>query len=206
MVSAHLSEQDRTRIAAAIRQAESRTSGEIVCVVARVASDYAALPYLWSVLVALLLPWGLIAFTHLTVQAIFAAQLAAFALAFAVLSIDTIRVLLAPRAMRRAHAHRAAMDQFMIRGLGRTRSRTGVLIFVSLAEHYARIVADDAVAELIPQKDWQSAIDVLIAEIRQDRLADGLVAAIDRCGALLAEHLPARGANDNELPDRLYLI
>lgn len=202
----HISREDQARISAAIHAAEQKTSGEIVCVLARASSDYAALPVIWAALIALSLPWPLIAFTRLPVQHIFIAQLVLFAAALLILSLGNIRVALAPRAVRRVNAHRAAMEQFVIRGITRTKARTGVLIFVSLAECYARIVADEAIDSKVKHADWQGAVDALTAQFGDERLADGFIAAIERCGAVLAEHFPADAAAVNELPDRLFLI
>jgi putative membrane protein len=53
--------------------------------------------------------------------------------------------------------------------------------------------------------EWQAAIDALLAHVRDGRIAAGFVAAVERCGAVLAEHAPPDGS-PNELPDRLYVI
>jgi putative membrane protein len=103
-------------------------------------------------------------------------------------------------------AHRAAMEQFMIRGIGRKADRTGVLIFVSLAERYARIVADRAIAERVQNREWQAAVDALIAHTRDGRIADGFVAAIGACGRILEEHFPRDASSRADLPDRIYVI
>jgi putative membrane protein len=86
-----------------------------------------------------------------------------------------------------------------------TRNRCGILIFVSMAEHYARVIADEGIAQKVHQVEWQAAIDALIGHIRGGRIAAGFVAAIERCGAVLATYAPPDGTA-NELPDRLYVI
>jgi putative membrane protein len=78
------------------------------------------------------------------------------------------------------------------------------LIYVSLAERYARIIVDDHLAEKIHASEWRAAIDALTAQMRDGRIADGFVAAIARCGTVLAEHAP--GAHSGKLPDRLYVM
>lgn len=201
-----LSSQDRRRISAAIQAAEASTSGEIVCVLARSSSDPTALAVLVAALASLALPWFLVAFTTLPVQEILWLQLALFAVLGLLLSLPRVRVALLPPAIRRAVAHRAAMEQFAVRGIGRTRDRTGVLIFVSLAERYARIVADEAIARRVAQSEWQGAVDALVGHMRADRVADGFVEAIDRCGAVLAAHFPRASTERDELPDRIYLM
>ena len=121
-------------------------AGEIVCVLARASSDYMSTTTAWSALIALIAPWFLIALTNLSVREIFLAQIVLFVVLFLILSESALQPYLIPRRARRAQAHRAAMEQFVIRGMARKKNRAGVLIFVSLAEHYARIVADDGIA------------------------------------------------------------
>src|SRR5258708_27970380 len=96
-----------------------------------------------------------------------------------------MRIALVPRAARRAIAHRVAMEQFMIRGVGRKKDRTGILIFVSLAEHYARIIADQGIATRVPQAQWQRAVDALIPHTRSGHIAASLTAAINLCAHVL---------------------
>lgn len=200
-----ITRQDHDAIAAAIAAAERTTSGEIVCVLARASSDYAHVPPLWASVLALIVPWPMIVFTPWSVQVIFLSQLAVFIVAVLALSFMPLRLALVPAAVRRSRAHRAALEQFVIRRVANTQKRTGVLIFVSLAERYARIIADDGIAAKVEQQEWQAAIDALTAHMRDGRIGDGFVAAISRCGAVLAAHAPPDGSA-NELPDRLYLI
>jgi putative membrane protein len=77
---------------------------------------------------------------------------------------------------------------------------------LSLAERYVRVIADDGIAAKVPQSDWQDVVDILVAHMRDGRIGDGFVAAIERCGARLAEHFPRAAGSRDQLPDRLYLI
>jgi putative membrane protein len=201
-----LSKEDQDRISLAIRAAEARTDGEIVCVLAKTSSDYAAYPLAWAAIAALIAPWVLIALTAFSVQRILLIQVLLFLGLFILFSVPALHRLLVPRRVQRAAAHRAAMEQFMIRGMARKANRAGVLIFVSLAEHYARIVADRGITEKVDQKVWQGAIDTLIGYIREDRIAEGFLGALDECASVLAEHFPADASQSNDLPDRIYLI
>jgi putative membrane protein len=200
----HLSKQDHEAVTAAIHEAETRTSGQIVCVLAQSSSDYAYIPLLWASLLALFAPWPLIEFTQLSVQRIFLLQIAVFIVFALVFSWMPLRLALVPGAVKRACAHRAALEQFFVRRVAHTKNRTGVLIFVSLAERYARVVADDGIAEKVHGSEWQAAIDALTGHMRAGRIAAGFTAAIERCGAVLATHAPPDGS-PNELPDRLYV-
>ena len=201
-----ISTDDRKRIATAIRAVESRTSGELVCVLAQSSTDGRALPVVIAVVVALALPWLLVMTTAMPVLRILTLQIIAFFVAAALLHLLRLRIELIPHAARRALAHRAALVQFAIRGIAKTTDRTGILIFVSLAERYARIVADDGIAARVQQSEWQGAVDALVAHMRDGRIADGYIAAIEACGTVLARHFPANKAGRDELPDRIYLI
>ena len=199
------SQEDHDAISAAIRAAEARTCGQIVCVLSHASSDYAYIPVVWSTILALLVPWLLIYFTHWSVQKIYLWQLAVFVAAGLIFSWMPLRMAFVPRPLRRAPAHRAALEQFVMRRIANTKNRCGVLVFVSLAEHYARIIADDGIAQKVPNAEWQGAIDALTAHMRDGRIAEGFIAAIERCGAVLAAHAPPDGS-PNALPDRLYVM
>lgn len=117
-----------------------------------------------------------------------------------------VRIALVPRRARRAIAYRVAMEQFISRGIARNIGTSGILIFVSLAERYARIIVDDEIAKQVPQSRWQSAVDALIVHVREGRVADGFIAAIELCGNELAQHLPETDSSRSRLPDRLFVI
>jgi putative membrane protein len=199
-----ISNEDQARIVAAIHAAERKTAGEIVCVLARRSSDYAYVPPLWAAFAALVSPWPLVIFTALDIRTILVAQTLVFILVFLALSYPPLRLAATPRVVKRARAHRAAIEQFFTRGVAGTRERTGVLIFVSLGERYARVIADDGIAARIPEERWRAVLDLLLSNIRMGRVADGFVAAIEECAILLAEHVPPGGRE--ELPDRIYVI
>ena len=201
----NFSKEDRDAVAAAIHAAEQRTRAQIVCVLSRASSDYAHVPLLWASGLALFTPWPLITVTAWSVQRIFLVQLAVFLVAALAITLTPLRIWLTPRAVKHARAHRAALEQFVVRRIAHTSHRSGVLIFVSLAERYARIIADEGIAAQVPNAEWQAAIDALIGHMRDGRIAAALSAAIERCGAVLAAHAPPDGSG-NELPDRLYVM
>lgn len=201
-----ISHDDQQRIAKAIQAAEAKSAGQIVCVLARTSSHSTTLPVLLAAIAALVLPWLLVAFTGMTVYRILSLQALLFIVLLLVLCLPQVRVALLPRKARRAGAHRVAMEEFARRGLGRASSPPGILVFVSLAERYARIIADDAVAARVRPSEWQAAIDALITHMRDGRIADGFIAAIDKCGNELATHFPRSEVHPEALPDRIYLI
>ena len=199
-----LTADDHTAIAAAIADAEKRTSAQFVCVLAHASSDYVHIPIIWATVLALLTPWPLIEFTEWSVQRIFLVQLVVFIAFGLIFSWMPLRMALVPRAVRRGRAHRAALEQFVLRRVAHTKNRTGVLIFVSQAERYARIVADEGIAQKVHGAEWQAAVDALVSHMREGRVAAGFIAAIERSAAVAAAHAPPDGSA-NELPNRLYV-
>ncbi|TMI98276.1 MAG: hypothetical protein E6G97_26550 [Alphaproteobacteria bacterium] len=203
-----LTDVDKARIADAIRTAESKTSGEIFCVLAHNAGTYRLIPIAWAAVVALIVPIPLLLLTEWEAKTVYVLQLMAFILVSIGLSRRAARLLVTPPRMKRERAHGAALRQFLAQGMQKTEGRTGVLIFAAAAERYVEIIADGGISAKVTQDVWDKAVASLIAAIKDGRPADGFVAAIEQCGAVLAEHFPAApGAlNPDELPDRLVEI
>jgi putative membrane protein len=201
-----ISQSDKTRVADAIRAAEARTAGEIFCVIARHSSDYRLVPIAWAAALALVVPLPLISLTTWPAAVIYLWQLGAFVVAALALSHPGVRFLIVPRRAKHERAHAEAMRQFFAQGLDKTEHRTGVLIFASAAERYAEIIADAGINEKVTPQVWNQAISELIAAIKAGRPADGFVAAIEQCGAVLAAHFPPGALQRDELPDKLLEI
>jgi putative membrane protein len=198
-----ISESDKTRIADAIRAAEARTAGEIFCVIARHSSDYRLVPIAWAAAVALLTPLPLVYLTSWPAAVIYLCQLAVFLVVALALSHPRLRFYVVPRRAKHDRAHSEAMRQFFAQGLDKTEHRTGVLIFASVAERYAEIVADAGINEKVTPQVWDRAINELTMAITAGRPADGFVEAVEQCGAVLAAHFPPGALKRDELPDKL---
>jgi putative membrane protein len=201
-----ISQNDKDRISEAIREAETRTSGEIFCVVAHSATDYRLVPVAWAAVIALAVPWPLIHFTLWPASVIYFIQLAAFIAIAVGLSRPSIRFRIVPRRAKHDRAHALAMRQFFAQGLHQTENRTGVLIFASLAERYAEIIADAGINARVAPEVWEKAVAALTDGMRRNQPGDGFVAAIELCGAVLAEHFPPGALNPDELPNKLVEI
>jgi len=201
-----INKADEDRIALAIAETEKKTAGEIVVVVARAASGYHLVPIVWAAFAALALPALLLAIFNLTAHRLYEIELLVFgALAFA-LSFGRYRFQLVPGPMKRHRAHEAAREQFTARRISQTRAHTGVLIYVALAERYAELVPDSGISEVIDDATWKPVIVELTEKVKQDRAVEGTVAAVETCGAILAEHFPPRGDNPDELPNRVVIL
>lgn len=201
-----ISDADKARVSAAIREAESHTAGEIFCVIARQSGEYRLMPLVWATLAALLVPLPLIVAGRWPAATIYLAQITMFLIVAGILSHSRLGLLAVPRRARHAHAHEEAMRQFALQGIDRTEHRTGVLIFASAAERYVEVVADRGINDRVTSAVWDDAVAVLVAAIKDGRAGDGFVAAIERCGAVLATHFPPGTLKRDELPDKLLEI
>jgi putative membrane protein len=227
-----LGPEDLSAIEAAVREAEARTTGEIYCVVAEESSDYGETPLAWAAGVALLGPaLLLLGGVHVSAPDVFggwtAAQVGAvaeraarqaligavllqavlFVVTLIVTALPPVRRALTPPAFKRERVRRRAREQFLAKSLHLTRERTGVLIFVSAAEHMAELIADDGIASQVTPHVWDRAMAALIAGLKRDEPAAGFAAAIGLCADVLAERFPARpGDNPNELPDAVVIL
>jgi putative membrane protein len=85
----------------------------------------------------------------------------------------------------------------------RTVGRTGILIYLSMGERRAEIVADEAILKVTDASNWGEAMAALLVEVRAGRPADGMVAAIEQVGAVLKQHFPRSATDTNEIPDKL---
>ena len=153
-----------------------------------------------------MVPWPLIQTTNWSATTIYVLQLVTFLVIAIGLSQQAIRYRIVLRRAKRDRAHAAAMRQFWAQGLHLTAQRTGVLIFVAGAERYAEVIADAAIDEKVMPETWQKVVDTLIAAIKSGKPADGFVAAIEMCSAVLAEHFPPGAITRDELPNKVVEI
>jgi len=191
------------RVEAAFDEAQRKTRAPLVCVLARASMSLEAEFLLGASLLALATPAPLLLFTHLSAQRIYIAQLIVGIVAAVLGSIAWLRQAAVPRRLQRAASHRAALAQFMARGLDR--SGCGVLIYVSLAERYVRIVAAKDATGAVSARQWQGVVDEALAPLATgaNELALGCLA--ERCADLLARPFPPP-ANWAPPPQRRFHI
>lgn len=180
--------EDHARIAEAIRKAETETSGEIYAVLARSSDDYFFAAgfvatcgiLIASVIAAFLAHWY---WFDIRLPMFGLAVLAAFLTAMLVLwFFPAIRMLLVPRRIRYKRAHLNALQQFLARNVHITEHRTGILLFVSMAEHYAEVIADAGINARVEQDEWNAIVATLIHHASRAQVAEGFVLAIGQAG------------------------
>ncbi len=218
-----LTPEVHAKVTAAVTAAEAQTDGEIVTVVARASDKYHDVALHWSVLAMLLVlallavfP-GVAAGIHLRlidawaqetpVSAYYTIALVLMAVTFLVMRVllasVPVRMALTPGATKERRVRAKALELFRIGAEKRTKAATGVLLYLSLAEHRAELIADEAIHGRVSEDVWGHAMAALVTAVKDGRPGDGMAAAVGEIGVVLAEHFPRSEGDTNELPDRL---
>jgi putative membrane protein len=218
-----LSEADHEKISAAIAAAEASSNGEIVAVATPISDPYHDVGLHWALipLFAVLAwaawrPTALVWWYNLllggwqsdptlsqllTLLMVFAAL--KFTVALLVMKWMPLRIALTPAATKHRRVRRRAVAIFKAAAERRTSGRTGILIYLSMAERRAEIIGDEAITKVTTPETWGEAMAALLVEVKQGRVGDGIVAAVERVGIVLGEHFPRSTSDTNEIPDKL---
>ncbi len=222
-VSAQMCELDHDRISLAVHEAEGGTSGEIVTITADSSDRYDDVALWWSVAVAifalgwvtifpdfyiglvdrLLGNWAIDWTPHRTLELALTIVVAKFVGMWLLMLWRPLRLFLTPGAILTKRVRRRAIACFKVGAERRTVGRTGILIYLSLAEHRAEIVADEAIHAKVANGVWGDAMADMVSHVREGRIADGMIAAVRDVGVILSAHFPRADDDRNELPDRL---
>ncbi|WP_137752179.1 hypothetical protein [Sphingopyxis sp. L1A2A] len=222
----HVSAADHDVVTVAVAAAEAHTSGEIVTVVATQSNDYDDVALVWASVVAFiamsvvaLFPefyrglydrltggWGYELTANQWLGTVIAIGVVKWIAMWLILLWRPLRLALTPRAIKAQRVRARAVDLFKVGTEAKTLGRTGVLLYLSLKEHRADIVADEAIAAKVSPDVWGDAMAALIERVRAGEPGAGMAAAVTQMGVVLAEHFPRGSENPNELPDRLIEI
>ena len=218
-----MTEADHDKVSAAITKAEESTAGEIVAVATPISDSYHDVALHWALVpLFAVLAWAAwrptaLAWWYdflfggwspdptmsqlLTLLMFFAAL--KFTVALLILKWMPLRLFLTPAATKHRRVRRRAIAIFQAAAAGRTTGRTGILIYLSLAERRAEIIADEAILKVTDDHTWGEAMTELLTNVREGRVGDGIAAAVERVGVVLSEHFPRSAADRNEIPDKL---
>ena len=202
---------DRVRlIEEAVAEAESKTSGEIVPMIVRRSSTVGHVP----VIVLCVLVILFLLFDGPTHQARWLGAHWAWYLAdvFVVLAISSflsrwsfVQRILTSRDDQELQVNLRAEVEFYESDTAKTRGATGVLLFVSLMERRAVVLADKAIAEKLPTETWSTVCSLLVDGIKQKHIGLAFRDAILHCGKMLAPLFPIRPDDVDELKNQLIL-
>lgn len=220
-VSQLFAEDDRKRIAAAIKKAEQKTSAEIVTVAATASGRYDRAEDIVGFLTALLAvaagwlacpafhpesAWG----TGHSLSGLFpvlVTMVASFMAGSALASrLPTLRLPFIPQKELEEEVQRAAQAAFMSSSIRKTAGATGILLFVSFYEHRVVVLPDDAILAKLPDQHWSGICDGIVSGMKANRPTEALEEAVARCGEILGEALPRRDNDEDELSNEMILM
>jgi len=214
-----LSEAELDRITEAIRQAELKTSAEIVTVITSRAGAYTGHVLLAGAVMLFVASVAYLTFigpigeflrrffwsfeTRHALWALLVVQAAVFILTYVLLSAwPGLKRLLVSRKDQLEKVRRRAASEFFHHHISSTKGGTGVLIFVALFERRVELLVDSGIARVIPQQTWQSVVEEIIAGVKKRAFVDVLCGQVVRCGQTLSKDFPRKADDVNELSDR----
>lgn len=216
---AFLNDAEKAALTEKIRETEAGTSGEIVAVITHSSDDYTYIPLLWATLIALSVPgiyfllekfghfsWQLDADRAELMRWVYLVQGAIFFLLASLFQWDPLKIKLIPKRVKHFRAANQARNQFITQNVHWTEHRAGILIFVSVAEHYVEILVDQSLAEKVDDSYWQASIDRFVSDVRAGATASGFNKAIDDCRDQLWKHFPHTRPETQTLPDHLIEV
>ena len=217
-----LTVEDHGRVSAAIAAAESKSDGEIIAITADQSDAYHDVGLHWAVLAMvavlayfaavpqqlvwwhdLIQGWSAEPTTRELLTLLLFFALLKFLVVLFLLKWRPLRMLLTPGATKTRRVRRRAIMLFKTGAERRTVGRTGILIYLSMAEHRAEIVGDEAITKVTTPETWGEAMAALLTHVKAGKPGDGIVAAVEIIGDVLAEHFPKSGEDSNEIPDKL---
>jgi putative membrane protein len=217
------SEADHKLVTDAVAKAERSSDGEIVTIVAARSDPYhdvglhyavlamllvptigAVLPQSWiDWAVALVFGWNASLSFRLLMLLLVVKMAVVFLIVRFALAYMPLRMALTPASTKTRRVRRRAVELFRAGTEKRTKGRTGILVYLSLLEHRAEIVADEAIHSQVDPEVWGEAMAALVQGVKAGRTGEGMALAVGRIGEVLAQCLPPTLDNPNELPDRL---
>lgn len=210
------------KIQQAVKNAESKTSGEIAICLTPQSSDYSFWELFASVIVSVFLCLLTIPFSSeikmfyenrnwispewylpFTFCSIFIIGIFVFFLLFNIPALDRIIV---PNSYKNKMVLKNSFEAFSRTGVYCTKKHNGILIFVSYLEHSVKIIADKGISEKISDDLWKIVADELALNIKNNEGCEAFCSAIEKCGELLSEKFPIQKDDVNELPDGLIIV
>jgi putative membrane protein len=207
-----LNDTEREQIQACVREVEATTSGEIVPMVVSTSYHYPMASMIGALILSLLISaattffialsrgWGEYSSYDLWIFP------AVFAVSFLLLHelikrLPGLKRFFTTRAEMAEEVEEAALTSFYRQRLNNTRDRTGILIFISVFERLAYVLADEGINAKVETRVWEEVVEEAVTGIRRSRQAEAICQAVRRCGEIVHSNFPRKPDDTNELRD-----
>lgn len=205
-----LTEEEKREIETCVKEVEKNTSGEIVPLVVSASYHYPMSNMIGALIFGLLISvvvtlvfsirksWGGVTALDLWLfPAVFAVSFLLFH--ELIKRISWLKRIFITKAEINEEVEEAALTSFYRNGLNNTRDRTGILIFISVFERRAFVLADEGINAKVDTGVWQEIVGTVVQGIRQRRQAQGICRAVRRCGDLIRKAFPIKSGDTDEL-------
>lgn len=206
--------EELERIKAAVKQAESKISGEIVPVFVEKSGHYTIANYRAGILGATAVFFLIVLFDRyvpslavydpvlILVLVILGGLIGALKANY----IPFVKRMMLSQAYMDQSTRKRAESAFLQEEVFNTRLRTGIMIFISFFEHEVIVMADKGISKEVDQKEWDAIVRTIIEHVKKDKIVDGIEKAILRCGEILLQKGFVISPDDvNELKDDLRM-
>ncbi len=208
-------QEEETRIEAAVKEAESKISGEIVPVFVIQSDSYpeARLKafiagFILSACIMLLIDewmgWGEFFLLRHALYFLGASLLGGLIGAGLAEFIPLVKLLFVSQSRMNQRVDALARQKFLEYEVFNTRQRTGILLFVSLFEHEVEILGDSGINQKIKQDEWAEIADAMIEQLKKGNRCEAFIAGVEKSRDLLLKYGFEKSPDDtNEIPNHL---
>lgn len=126
-------------------------------------------------------------------------------LAYYFARIGFIARMFMPQSIRRVMAEVRAELEFYRSGIKKTKAATGILLYLAIDDRQAVVLADNAIAQILPPDTWDHLLEELLKYIKFGRTREGILKAVEMSGAILKENFPIEAGDTNELHNRVII-
>lgn len=206
----YISDEDIQKISHAVQKAEEKTEGEIVPVIVQRSSTVGHVPLTLTMLILLMLvivelPYSDLLWVKPWVYAWPFLIIVIYYLSFALARLSWIQKVFVPERDEVDQVHQRAHLEFYLNKINKTRNHTGILIFISVMEKKAVILADEGISSKLPQETWNEILQKLGGQLRGGNWGFGFIEAIEACGHHLKHHFPAQADKTDQLKNQLII-
>lgn len=212
VLSKYFSDPDLKEIKLAVKDAELKTSAEIVPFFAEASHHYEDSKWMISGISGMLFGGLLLALDsmeidswHLgVIEGIAAVWIGSLIGYLAGSFSPSLRVFFVSKSEKLKFVQTRAKVAFLEEEIFRTEERIGVLIYFSLTERMTVVLPDSGISKLVPQSEWETVVGLITSGMKGKQKKDGIIKAIWYCGDLLEKYgVRVKKVNRNEISDDL---
>ncbi len=214
-IDKYLTADEVRRLSEVVRTAESRTSGEIVPIIMKCSTGVGHVTLMLTLFLSLvffLVEIPLQNYFFGGADSLFWTSWSSL-MVFVFWGVSLVlakkhfwqRLLTHPQEQTRQVWNRAELE-FSRNKINRTAQGTGILVFVSVMERKAVILADQGISKHYSAEVWEVLIKDLSMSLKGGHWYQGFEKVILEAGKILAEKLPAERHDTNELANNLRIL